>query len=129
MTIYVNEDEPIVNIAFNQANLANVEYTFTIRSQYSHQDTVMIPAQLVTTNARYSMIRVEFPTGFGDAHKNGIYYYELSNTADDPIPVTFEKGLVKIITNPGGEINTLEYNSGTVTEERVSEVFFRPQYT
>ena len=124
MTIYVNEDEPIVNIAFNQANLANVAYTFTIRSQYSHQDTVMIPAQLFTTNARYSMIQVIFPTGFGDAHKNGIYYYELSNTTD-----SIEKGLVKIITNPGGEINTLEYNSGIQTEERVSEVFFRPQYT
>lgn len=129
MTIYVNEDEPIVNIAFNQANLPMQNYEFKITSQYSHQTTLMYPSTLVTTNARYSMIRVEFPTGFGDAHKNGIYYYELSNTADDPIPVTFEKGLVKIITNPGGEINTLEYNSGTVTEERVSEVFFRPQYT
>ena len=129
MTIYVNEDAPVVNIAFNQANLPMQNYEFKITSQYSHQTTCLCPSTLVTTNARYSMIRVEFPTGFGDAHKNGIYYYELSNTADDPIPVTFEKGLVKIITNPGGEINTLEYNSGTVTEERVSEVFFRPQYT
>lgn len=126
MTIYVNEDAPIVNIAFNQANLANVEYTFTIRSQYSHQDTVMIAAQLVTTNARYSMIQATFPTGFGDAHKNGIYYYELIG---EQFQTAIEKGLVKIITNPGGEINTLEYNSGTVTEERESEVFFRPQYT
>tara|TARA_R110000796_G_scaffold25123_2_gene71192 strand:+ start:68 stop:331 length:264 start_codon:yes stop_codon:yes gene_type:complete len=87
----------------------------------------MFPGEVVTSNARYSMIQVTFPVGFGDAHKNGIYYYELRSTI---YPVgAIEKGLVKIITNPGGEINTLEYNSGTVTEERVSEVFFRPQYT
>tara|TARA_B110000971_G_scaffold5728_2_gene5702 strand:- start:380 stop:766 length:387 start_codon:yes stop_codon:yes gene_type:complete len=128
MTIYVNEDEPIVNIAFNQVNLTvGGFYFFKITSQYSHQTTTMFPGEVVTSNARYSMIQVTFPAGFGDAHKNGIYYYELRSTI---YPVgAIEKGLVKIITNPGGEINTLEYNSGTVTEERVSEVFFRPQYT
>ena len=71
------------------------------------------------------MFEVTFPVGFGDAHKNGVYYYELSSISNGSI----EKGLAKIINNPGGEIHTLAYDSGLVTEERVSEVYFRPNYT
>lgn len=126
MTIYVSEDAPVVNMAFNQANLPlEALYFFKITSQYSHQTTTVFPGTVVISNARYSMIQATFPTGFAEEHKNGIYYYELIENNQ----TTIEKGLVKIITNPGGTINTLEYNSGTVTEERESEVFFRPQYT
>ena len=124
MTIYVLENDLQVNIAFNQANLAAGDYTFTVTSQYSHQSTIMFPAQLLSSNSRYSMIEVIFPVGFGDEHKNGIYYYELSST----IAGSIEKGLAKIITNPGGAIYTLAYDSGLETEERVSEVYFRPNY-
>ena len=124
MTIYVLENDLQVEIAFNQANLAAGDYTFTVTSQYSHQSTIMFPAQLLYSNSRYSMFEVIFPVGFGDAHKNGVYYYELSST----IAGSIEKGLAKIITNPGGEIHTLAYDSGLVTEERVSEVYFRPNY-
>ena len=124
MTIYVLENDLQVEIAFNQANLAAGDYTFTVTSQYSHQSTITFPAQLLYSNSRYSMFEVTFPVGFGDEHKNGIYYYELSSVAAGSI----EKGLAKIITNPGGEIHTLAYDSGLVTEERVSEVYFRPNY-
>ena len=125
MTIYVLENDLQVEIAFNQANLVADDYTFTVTSQYSHQSTITYPAELLYSNSRYSMFEVTFPVGFGDEHKNGVYYYELSSISNGSI----EKGLAKIITNPGGEIHTLAYDSGLVTEERVSDVYFRPNYT
>ena len=130
MTIYVLEDELTVNVAFNVANLQPDLYNFLLTSQYSHKGTGFSSSDttLLYSNSRYSMFEITFPVGFGDAHKNGIYYWKLyGNSYPDPSPI--QQGLVKIITNPGGEIHTLAYNSGTVTEERVSEVFYRPNYT
>ena len=123
MTIYVNETKLDVEVAFNQPNLEFGDYEFIITSQYSHQDEVLVPTELLSSNSRWSLFKVQFPTGFGDSHLNGVYWYELKYGA-----TTLEKGLVKIITNPGGEINTLAYNSGITTEERVSDVYFRPNY-
>ena len=124
MTLYVNESDLNVEMAFNQADLPVGTYEFIVTSQYSHQSETMVPTVMLNTNARYSQFEIQFPTGFGDSHLNGIYWYELRYNGTD----TIEKGIVKIITNPGGEINTLAYNSGTVTEERVSDVYFRPNY-
>ena len=128
MTIYVNELEPLVNIALNQANLPSGFgtglYFFDIISEYSHQTVASLRADVTTANDRYSMIQVEFPIDFGNSHQNGVSYYTLRNTVVGDI----EKGLVKIITNPGGEINRLAYDSGPITEDRVSDVYFRPNY-
>lgn len=123
MTIYVNESDLNVEVAFNQPNLLVGDYEFVITSQYSHQDEVMIPTTLFSTNSRWSLFQIQFPTGFGDSHLNGVYWYDLKYGS-----VSLEKGLAKIITNPGGKINTIAYDSGTVTEERVSDVYYRPQY-
>ena len=125
MTLYIDEEELTMNIGFNQPNLnVNDLYFFTITSQYSHKPEVLFPMRVVSSNSRWSLLQVTFPTGFGDEHKNGVYYYELREAG----ATTLEKGLVKIITNPGGAINTLAYNSGAVTEERISDVYFRPNY-
>ena len=125
MTIYVNETAPTVDIAINQANLVTTPafYFFDVISEWSHQVVASLQVNVMWSNDRYSMIQVQFPAGFGDSHQNGVYYYTLrSETA--PI----EEGLVKIITNPGGEINSLAYDSGVITEDRVSDVYFRPNY-
>ena len=53
-----------------------------------------------------------------------LYYYNIALVGQEPL----EKGLVKIITNPGGTMGTVAYESTIYTEERVSEVFFRPNY-
>ena len=37
-------------------------------------------------------------------------------------------GMSKIITEPGGNLGTTNYTSTPETEERVSDVFFRPNY-
>lgn len=124
MTIYVNEDNLIVEVAINVANLQlSVPYKFIVTSQYSHQP-LELDAVCTLSNARYSLFSITFPTGFGNEHKNGIYYWDLTNDNYTSI----QKGLAKIITEPGGRINALAFNSGVITEDRVSEVFFRPNY-
>jgi len=123
MTLYINENDLLVKISFSQSNLEiGVGYTFSITSQYSHQP-LLLEAECILSNIRYSSFRVAFPIGFGDAHKNGIYDWDLVFQG-----VSLEKGIVKIITEPGGGMNTLTYNPGANTNERVSEVFFRPNY-
>ena len=72
---------------------------------------------------RYTTFEVQFPIGFGDSHKNGIYNYDMSTLTE-----SLDKGLVKIITEPGGDLGTTNYTSTPETEERVSDVFFRPNY-
>jgi hypothetical protein len=74
-------------------------------------------------NARYSTIDITFPADFKDRHANGVYYYSINsnNTA-------YEKGYIKLITDPGGDLNQKPFNSGAVTEERESVVYYRPTY-
>ena len=124
MTILVSEAALTVEISVNQPNLVlNNLWEFVLTSQYSHQSLVL-EATVINSNDRYSTIQVTFPTGFGDEHKNGIYYWDLKPVGADAI----EKGLIKIITEPGGTMGTVPYESGIDTEERVSEVFYRPSY-
>ena len=59
-------------------------------------------------------------------HKNGIYNWRIVWSGNDgPI---YQNGLVKIITQPGGDLGIKEFISTPQTEERVSEVFYRPNY-
>jgi len=123
MTIYVNEQDLTVDVALNIANVElTSQFKFILTSQYSHQP-IELDAVCTLTNARYSLFSITFPSGFGEEHKNGIYYWDL--TSDN---VSIQEGLVKIITEPGGNINALSFNSGAVTENRVSTVYYRPNY-
>ena len=125
MTIYVSEEEGnMVQFAVNVPNLTlGFDYGIIITSQYSHQP-LAIDAECTFSNSRYSLFEVVFPAGFGEEHKNGIYYWDLVEWGQESL----EKGLVKIITQPGGNINAISYNSGVITENRVSTVFYRPNY-
>ena len=122
MTLEVPESNLTLEFSSNLANLVVGSYAFTLTSQYSHQP-LELPTTLLSSNARYSTFEVTFPVGFGDAHKNGIYNYDISLSG-----TSLEKGLVKIITEPGGGLGTTNYTSTLATEERVSDVFFRPNY-
>lgn len=126
MTIYVSEEEGnLVEFAVNIPDLElGFNYGIIITSQYSHQPLGM-DTECTFSNSRYSLFEVVFPAGFGDEHKNGIYYWDLVEISTEE---SLEKGLVKIITQPGGNINAISYNSGVITENRVSEVFYRPNY-
>lgn len=123
MTIYIEEsNNNEVEFAVNLADLTLGDYELIITSQYSHQPLVLL-AECILTNSRYSLFNTQFPTGFGEEHKNGIYYWDLVYSG-----ASLEKGLVKIITEPGGGINSLAYNAGPITDDRVSDVYFRPNY-
>jgi len=115
MTITVNSTLETVSV-----NSIDIPETgdFILTSGYS-KEPVVLPFTRISQNARYSTIDIEFPAEFKDEHKNGVYYY---NIAD------LEKGYAKIITEPGGRMNTVSYGSGTVTENRESKVYHRPQY-
>ena len=124
MTLLVAENNLTIEFSLNQVNLAlGSLYAFTLTSQYSHQPLVL-NAEAIFSNERYTTFQVQFPIGFGDSHKNGVYYYNIALVGQEPL----EKGLVKIITEPGGTMGTVAYESTIYTEERVSEVFFRPNY-
>jgi hypothetical protein len=123
MTIYVDENNLTVDVAINVANvLLNSEFKFIVTSQYSHQP-LELDAVCTLTNARYSLFSITFPIGFGEEHKNGIYYWDLTSNM-----LSIQKGLAKIITEPGGRINALAFNAGPIVDNRVSEVFYRPNY-
>ena len=123
MTLLVPESNLTLEFSLNLTNLTlGSLYVFTLTSQYSHQPLV-IDATATVSNARYTTFEVQFPVGFGDSHKNGIYNYDMSTLTE-----SLDKGLVKIITEPGGGLGTTNYTSTPETEERVSDVFFRPNY-
>jgi len=125
MTLYIDEAALSVELYFNQPNLIDYvdDYTFVLKSQYSKQDLILTGA-VQETNDRYSKILVTFPTGFGNEHKNGVYYWSLV----DPTDVILEEGLAKIITEPGGGTGMTNYTSNAATEEREADVYYRPNY-
>ena len=123
MTLLIPESNLTIEFSLNLTNLAlGSAYVFTLTSQYSHQP-LLIDATVTLSNARYTTFEVVFPIGFGDSHKNGIYNYDMST-----IDTSLEKGLVKIITQPGGDTGITNYTSTPAIEERVADVFFRPNY-
>tara|TARA_R100000951_G_C2541512_1_gene149525 strand:- start:35 stop:406 length:372 start_codon:yes stop_codon:yes gene_type:complete len=123
MTILVPEVELTQQFTVNIPNMTVNQLVFVLTSQYSHQPLELSVNSVVNTNNRYSTLEVTFPTGFGDAHKSGIYNWRLVQNS-----VTLEAGLVKIVTNPGGNLGITEFISTPQTEERVSEVYYRPNY-
>ena len=117
MTISVTEGNLTVGFSLNLSNLTvGSDYTFTLTSQYSHKP-LTLGASVTLSNARYTTFEVTFPVGFGDSHKNGIYNFDISSLTN-----SLEKGLVKIITNPGGETGITNYTSTPALENREADV-------
>jgi hypothetical protein len=123
MTFYIPESNLNIRFTLNIPNLELGNYSFVLTSQWSHLP-LTLTATSINTNERYTEFIMNFPNGFGDQHKNGMYYYDLVDNLD----LVIESGLVKIITSPGGDMGTDNFNSGIDKENRVSEVFYRPNY-
>jgi len=123
MTLQISESALTIAFATNVSNLTvGGGYGFEITSQYSHQP-VFMDAFVTSSNDRYSVVQLTFPVGFGDSHKNGIYNYDITFAGNSIL-----KGLVKIITEPGGDTGMTAYTSNPDTEERVADVYYRPNY-
>ena len=126
MTILVPETALTQEFTVNIASMSGVSPAttkFILTSQYSHQPLTLDVNKIIKSNARYTTLEVTFPTGFGDSHKNGIYNWRLVQNS-----VTLEAGLVKIVCEPGGNLGIKEFISTPDTEQRVSDVYFRPNY-
>ena len=120
MTLYVNS----ITETFASNNTAiNGTVSFVLTSQYARTDTI-IPATIIVNNARYTELELTFPATFKDEHLNGVYYYTIKNATE-----VFEKGLVKLVTQPGGGNGAIEYTATPAIENREADVFYRPQYT
>lgn len=119
MTLYVNNTTEIVTT--NNTEVSGT-VSFILKGGYSKTDTVL-PATIIFQNSRYTQLEVTFPADFKDQHLNGVYYYDIANET-----VSFEKGYCKLITQPGGENGAISYDSGVDTEERKSDVYYRPNY-
>ena len=119
MTLYI--DNTTETFASNNTAISGT-VSFILTSQFSKQDTI-IPATILVDNSRYTELELTFPATFKDEHKNGVYYYTIQNTEE-----VFEKGLVKIVTEPGGGNGAVEYTATPAIENRVADVYYRPNY-
>ena len=119
MTITVNQTNEIVSI--NNTSIPET-FNFVLTSGYSRVPQTLVGTRL-TQNARYSEIEITFPVDFKDEHKNGVYYYSIEAEG-----VSYERGYVKIVTDPGGSNGSLPFIANPETENRESKVFYRPEY-
>ena len=120
MTITVNSTKEQVSI--NNSSIP-VSVDFILTSGYS-KEAVTLAAAVLEQNDRYSTIEITFPIDFKDEHKNGVYYYSIKDSED----TLYEAGYVKIITEPGGGNGITNFTSTPETENRESDVYYRPNY-
>ena len=119
MTIYIDEQFKLVYS--NNTDITG-DLIFTLTSGYA-KIPEPFEAVLVSQNARYSELSVDFGPTFKDKHKNGVYYFTISSGM-----TVFEEGYAKIICEPGGQINSLAYDPGIPTTDRWADVYYRPNY-
>ncbi len=101
----------------NPGTTSTINDPFTLKSQYSQEVIYTVSGYDVQEqNERYAKIVVPFPADFKDKHYNGFYTWSLGPFTD----------IVKIITQPGGDVGKEEYISNN--ENRDAEVFYRPNY-
>ena len=111
-------------IVFNIPNLPFTLYDWTLTSQYSHEP-ITLRGGVQDSNDRWSSIGINFPADFANNNKNGIYNWRLADLDGN----TIQEGLAKIICDPGNtETETISYTSTPDTEERVADVYYRPNY-
>lgn len=84
----------------------------------------------ITSNKRYSRWFADTSSipNFKDQHRNG--FYQMCTTppfpVDQPTVGITNQGMIKLIFEPGGQINKVEYVSNN--EQREADTYFRPNY-
>ena len=85
-----------------------------------------------TTNERYTRWFVDTSqiTEFNKQHRNGFYQVVTTpafGPTDKPTIGPINRGMVRLLFQPGGEMDTKPYISNN--EQRESDTYFRPNYT
>ena len=124
MTLFFNTAGDL-SIVMNQPNLDTTAdyYRFKIVSQYSKQNLINQLVTVHTANDRYSSFNITITSQMLNEHTNGMYWYELERASNSAL---IEKGICKIITNPGGGTGFVEFVSNV--DNREADVYFRPNY-
>ena len=117
MTAKITSQSATFYINNPQTTIGGNNYYFQLKGQYSQDILIDTNDWSVNTeNSRYLSFTVNLPTDFKDKHYNGFYTWSLGPFTD----------IVKIITQPGGDVGKEEYISNN--ENRDAEVFYRPNY-
>lgn len=82
-------------------------------------------------NERFAKWYIGLGQEWADGHKNGYYQWVVTPPIpgfDEPtIGINPEiQGIVKLISNPGGDLGIVEYES--TNEDREADTYFRPNY-
>ena len=120
MTVTINQSNTF-EMTVNQPNVSSTGTAITVRSQHSNDTLFFSAVSIVETNDRFTTVTCTLPTDFYKQHYNGIYEYELEANAE-----VVDTGLVKIVTQPGGDFGKSEYISNN--EDRQAKVIYRPSY-
>lgn len=91
----------------------------------------LVPGASVVSNERYSkwFVDVSSIPGFADQHRNGFYQFCTTppiGGTDKPTIGVATQGLIRLIFQPGGEMDTKPFISNN--EQRESDTYFRPNY-
>lgn len=127
MTIKFTEGTTIYNLFFNVGNISTSlnapgnSRELKIISQWSNTAILEVPFTITVGNSRYFGIEFPIDVDFPKKHKNGMYNYEVIINNE-----IIDSGILKIVTNPGGEEFTESYTSNN--ENRATKVYYRPEY-
>ena len=85
-------------------------------------------------NDRWAKWYIELGQEWADNHKNGYYQWVITPPIPGDPPFTEPtvginwrvQGIVKLISNPGGDLGVVEYESNN--EDREADTYFRPNY-
>ena len=91
----------------------------------------LVPASTTISNDRYSkwFVDVSSIPGFADQHRNGFYQFCTTppfGPTDKPTIGVKTQGLIRLIFQPGGEMDTKPFISNN--EQREADTYFRPNY-
>ena len=138
MTAEVSNNYPLTMFLNYDAKFpANGTGVYTYFRSLNTQEWIgPIPTDgFLVQNKRYTkwfVDHVTFDPDFNDQHRNGYYQYAVvvdpfNNPPEEPNPgQTKAQGLIKLIFDPGGEMDTKPYISNN--EQRESDTYFRPNY-
>jgi len=133
MTSYVNQyiAGSIEMFSNKETNFLEGNYTW-YRSLNTQKWLGPFPSiGLVYKNKRFTRWFVDTSSipNFSDQHRNGFYQYCTTppfQGITEPTVGIENQGLIKLIFDPGGDTNAVEYVSNN--EQRESDTYFRPNY-
>ena len=139
MTAYVSETGPTPNIEmYWNGTITTPTDTGGMWTWFRSLNTQewlgpfpLVDGATFVSNDRYSkwFVDVSSIPGFADQHRNGFYQFCTTppfGPTDKPTLAVANQGLIRLIFQPGGEMDTKPYISNN--EQREADTYFRPNY-